>query len=245
MLEWGVVFYKNLLFRPFLNTGGAIFYPMANKNSAIQDFCGRLHGFLEDVYALKARHVKVGWVDEEKEQKRAMPKAQALAKNAKRKKGKGEIVSNFDADFIGPGIKAASLATIAKVMNYGRAGGVNKDGHEYGAIPARPFVEVLRRKHYKPILREIGAIAQERLQKDSMPRSVKDSLTGLGVVAKGQLQRAMKDSNEYAPNAPITVKGGWMTNVKNGKPFKIEPKGSARPLWNHGTLINSVDFEIK
>lgn len=194
---------------------------------------------------LNSHEVNVGWADESKEQQRAMPKEQSLAKNAKRKKGKGELVSNFDADFIGPGMKAASLATIAKVMNYGRAGGVNKDGKEYGAIPARPFVQVLYKKHLKPIQREQLKIATNTLAKNVPPQTLQQQLLSLGVVARGQLQRAMKDSNEYAPNAPITIHGGWMTNVKNGKPFKVEPKGSSRPLWHHGTLINSVDFEIK
>jgi hypothetical protein len=36
-----------------------------------------------------------------------------------------------------------------------------------------------------------------------------------------------------------------MANPKNGKPFYAEPKESGSPLINTGTLVNSVDFEIK
>lgn len=193
---------------------------------------------------LKSHSINVGWANESKERQRSMAKEKALAINAaNKKKGRKnrEIVSNFDENFIGPGLQAASLAVIARTMNYGRAGGVNKKtGKPYGAIPARPFIDVLKRKHLAPF---------ERMIMDSVINFNNPSpdlnLVGLGVIAKGQLQRAMKDSNEYKANAPITIKGGWMANVKNGKPFKVEPKGSSRPLWHHGTLINSVDFEIK
>ena len=63
--------------------------------SAIGDFNHRLHLFMQKVKMLNSREVIVGWADEAREQQRAIPKAQALAKNAKRKKGKGELVSNF------------------------------------------------------------------------------------------------------------------------------------------------------
>lgn len=102
----------------------------AKQMSAIGDFIWRLKRLEEKTVMLETHHVNVGWKD--------------------------EIVSNFDADFVGPGIKAASLATIAKVMNYGRTGGV----------------------------------------------------------AKGQLQRAMKDSNAYEANAPITIHDSLLFDLK-------------------------------
>ena len=231
------------------NKGSKIARANSKGLSGIGDFNHRLHLFLQKVKMLNTREVSVGWVDSDKEQTRSKPKSEALAINAKRKKkklkGRCEIVSNVDADFIGPGIKAASMATIAKVMNYGMAGGVSKDGRQYGAIPARPFVQVLYKKFMNPIQREQLKMATNTMSKNVPPQTLQQQLTSLGVVAKGQLQRAMKDSNSYVANAPITIKGGWMTNPKNGKPFHVEPKGSSRPLWNKGTLINSVDFEIK
>lgn len=218
---------------------------MPNEPSKLLQFVQRLYAMESRLRHLKSHSINVGWANESKEQNRAMAKGKALAINADRKsrglKGKGEIVSNFDENFIGPGLKAASLAVIARTMNYGRAGGVNKKtGRPYGAIPARPFVDVLKRKHITPLERVI----MDQVVNLQNP-SPEANLVTIGVVAKGQLQRAMKDSNSYAANAPITVKGGWMANPKNGKPFKIEPKGSSRPLWNTGTLIKSVDFEIK
>lgn len=193
---------------------------------------------------LSSHEVRVGWADEAKEQARAMPKEQALAINAARrkagKKGKGEIVSNFDANFIGPGQKAASLAQIARTLCYGREGGITKSGHKYGRIPPRDFVRVLQEKHMK-VLNKV--VANEVVKGGSTAKKV-DFVT-IGKVAAGQLQRAMRDSNEYAKNAPITLKGGWMAEPKTKKPFKIEPKRGERPLIDTGTLIKSVDFEIK
>ena len=116
---------------------------------------------------------------------------------------------------------------------------MTKDGREYGRIPARNFVEVLKEKHSVPIFRKI---ADEVIRKGADGNV---DIDAIGIVAKGQLQRAIKDSNEYAPNAPFTKTGGWMANPINGKPFKAEPKGGERPLINTGTLVNSVDFEIK
>ncbi len=207
--------------------------------SDILKFLYRLETLKARAAQLSSKSVAVGWVDGAKEQPRARPKAAALAANAKNgRRRKGEFVSNFDENTVGPGQKAASLATIARVMNYGRAGGVSKSGREYGAIPARDFVKNLKEKFLKPLHR---VVLDEVLRGDGPDVNMRK----IGIVAKGQLQRSMKDSNAYAPNAKITVEGGWMADPKTKKPFKVEPKGSSRPLWNTGTLIRSVDFEIK
>ena len=191
---------------------------------------------------LSQKEVVVGWANDAKEQPRARAKEAALGanvgKNGRRKK-KGEFVSNFDENFVGPGQQAASLATIAKTMCYGREGGTTKSGRKYGRIPARNFVEVLKEKHSKVIYR---AVAYQVINKGADGNV---DFVNIGRQAVGQLQRAMKDSNEYAPNAPITIHGGWMADPKTKKPFYVEPKNSERPLWNTGTLIKSVDFEIK
>lgn len=211
--------------------------------SAIKDFIeNTLHSYKARQEELKAHHVRVGWVaGANHEKKRARPKGEAIAANAKRKKGRGEIVSNFDENFIGPGLQEASLAVIAKQLCYGRAGGVNKKtGKPYGAIPARNFVKNLQENHMGVLNRVIKDMAFGR-----GPKSGGIDFKYIGVIAKGQLQRSMKDSNRYAPNAPITVKGGWMANPKNGKPMHIEGKGGSRPLHDKGTLIQSVDFEVK
>lgn len=76
----------------------------------------------------------------------------------------------------------------------------------------------MKRKHSKLIIREI---------KNQLMTGA--NLETLGVIAKGQLQRAILDSNEYEDNSPATIRA----------------KGSARPLVDTKTLVNSVEFEIK
>lgn len=214
--------------------------------SAIAKLVKKLEGMERRARQLAQKEVVVGWANDAREQPRAQSKGASLAANTAknvgangRKRPRGEFVSNFDADFIGPGQKAASLATIAKTLCYGREGGHTKGGREYGRIPARNFVDVLKNKHSRPIQR---VVADEVIKKGGDGNVDMDKI---GVIAKGQLQRSMKDANEYAPNAPFTINGGWMANPKNGKPFYAEPKESGIPLFNTGTLVNSVDFEIK
>lgn len=214
---------------------------------SLLDFLQRLHAMQARAAQLSSKEVVVGWANDAREQPRAQSKEAAIAANAKknvgangRKRPRGEFVSNFDADFVGPGRQAASLATIAKTLCYGREGGTTKSGHKYGRIPARDFVRVLKEKHWRPLNR---AVATKVIDLSNTSPDV--DMNFIGVVAKGQLQRAMKDSNEYAPNAPITIHGGWMADPKTKKPFYVEPKNSERPLWNSGKLIRSVDFEVK
>ena len=214
--------------------------------SAIAKLVKKLEGMERRARQLAQKEVVVGWANDAREQPRAKSKAASLAANTAknvgangRKKPKGEFVSNFDENFIGPGRETASLATIAKVMCYGREGGHTASGREYGRIPARNFVEVLKNKHAGIIHRTVA----DQVIKKGADGNV--DMVAIGIAAKGQLQRAIKDSNEYAPNAPFTIEGGWMADPKTKKPFYAEPKGSNRPLWNTGTLYKQVDFEVK
>ena len=214
--------------------------------SAIAKLVKKLEGMERRARQLAQKEVVVGWANDSREQPRARSKGASLAANTAknvgangRRRPRGEFVSNFDADFIGPGQQAASLATIAKTLCYGREGGHTKEGKEYGRIPARNFVEVLKSKHSRVIYRAIA----DQVINNGADGNV--DFVNIGRQAVGQLQRSIKDSNEYAPNAPFTINGGWMANPKNGKPFYAEGKGSSRPLWDSGTLYKSVEFEIK
>lgn len=46
--------------------------------------------------------------------------------------------------------------------------------------------------------------------------------------------------NGWAPNAPITINGGWMRNKVSGKPVYIKGKHSNRPLIDTGELRKSI-----
>lgn len=119
-----------------------------------------------------------------------------------------------------------SLAMIARTLNYGTAPQFKPDGSIQHSIPPRPFMEVLRSEFgdylNKMVRNELGKVAHGK-------QSTADFFHNVGVRTKGALQRAMQRSDKYAPNAPSTIKR----------------KGSSRPLIDTGTLIRSVDFEIR
>lgn len=99
--------------------------------SKIKDFVQKIKKMKNNSDVLRAHSINLGWVGAPKEKTRTIPKKNADFSESKGKKSK---ISNFDSDFIGPGQSAASYATIAKTLCYGRAGGVSKDGREYGRV---------------------------------------------------------------------------------------------------------------
>ena len=46
-----------------------------------------------------------------------------------------------------PGEQPVSMATVARVVNYGRPAGIGKNGKPYPAIPARPFMSLAFDRH--------------------------------------------------------------------------------------------------
>ena len=48
------------------------------------------------------------------------------------------------------------------------------------------------------------------------------------------------EDNNWQPNSPITIYGGWMRNKVSGKPIYIKGKGSDKPLIDTGSLRSSV-----
>ena len=51
-------------------------------------------------------------------------------------------------------------------------------------------------------------------------------------------------SETFAPNAPITINGGWMRNKVNRKAFKVKGKKSTRPLIDEGRLRDSIIHKV-
>ncbi|MBR1821501.1 MAG: hypothetical protein IJ769_07760 [Clostridia bacterium] len=61
-------------------------------------------------------------------------------------------------------------------------------------------------------------------------------------------ENAVKDyftGGHFAPNAGITVEGGWMWNRIAHKPFKVKGKGSSTPLIDTGSLRSSITHVIE
>ncbi len=189
-------------------------------------FVLKLGSFRDNLAGISGGGVSVGWMDGAKEKPRSMPK------KIKKGKAKGKMSHvKYGPEFTGPMQEAPSLALIARTLCYGRAKGTNRFGHEYPAIPPRNFVRNLQDKHFlKPVF---GTFRKEILAGFGKGKTGHVDRAALmekvGVLAKGAVQRSMRDSNSYAANAPST----------------IARKGSARPLIDTGNLIRSVDFEVK
>lgn len=127
-----------------------------------------------------------------------------------------------------------SLAEIAYWNHYGT---LHKDGSVM--IPARPFMDTIK-KHSE----ELSEFSQWALETKSTAAEVANSI---GSRAVSMTQDAILDE-EWAPNAPITIEGGWITNEygKDGPtPVYIKGKGSTEPLIHTSSMLQNCHYVIK
>lgn len=126
-----------------------------------------------------------------------------------------------------------SLAEIAYWNHYGT---LHKDGSVM--IPARPFMDALQ-KHPD----ELAEFSQQAASNLNTTETV---ASAIGAQASSMIQDAIRDE-DWTPNAPITVEGGWMVNEygKNGPvPVHIDGKGSTKPLIDTGTMRQQCGFRL-
>lgn len=126
-----------------------------------------------------------------------------------------------------------SLAEVAYWNHYGT---LHKDGSVM--IPARPFMDALQKRSD-----ELAAFSQQAASECDTAEMV---ASAIGAQASSMIQDAIRDE-DWAPNAPITVEGGWMVNEygKNGPvPVHIGGKGSTQPLIDTGTMRQQCEFRL-
>ena len=131
---------------------------------------------------------------------------------------------------------------------------IHTNGSPVNHIPPRPVIEpaISEEETFKRICDEI---------KNGMQSAFAGNLAGAerfyakaGVIG----MRAAQDyftSGNLAPNAPITINGGWMRNHVSGKPVlighidpetgKIIGKGSSRPLIDKGSLRKAITYVVR
>lgn len=139
------------------------------------------------------------------------------------------------------GIPGASGGSHDEITNVELAF-IHTNGSPRLRIPARPFLE--------PGIEE----GMEKIQ-DRMKAAAQAAIDGDTGAAMGELNKAGMYGQQYvqdyftgghfAPNAGITVEGGWMRNRISGKPFKVKGKGSATPLIDSGDLRGSITYVIE
>lgn len=113
--------------------------------------------------------------------------------------------------------------------------------HEYGMgnSPQRSFLRVPFAENKK----DIDAFIQKRFEMSGKEIEPIKALEQIGVFAEGISKRSFVKNN-WKPNAPITISGGWMRSI-SGKPFKVKGKGSSKPLIDTGNLRNSITSVVR
>ena len=106
--------------------------------------------------------------------------------------------------------------------------------------PSRPFMRNSIDRHVDVI----RAAAAKQIQALASGVSARKVLEAIGSMQKGLMQHEIM-AGQFAPNAEITIHGGWMRNKKTGKPFYVQGKKSDRPLVDTGQLRQSIHFVIK
>ena len=117
-------------------------------------------------------------------------------------------------------------------------------GSPVNNMPARPFIEpaIEQDSTIDVIAEHFGEAFQGALFGDA--GEVHRQLSYAGIESVNAIRNYM-GSGALAPNAPITVSGGWMRNKVSGKPFKVAGKGSAAPLIDTSGLRAAVTYVIE
>jgi len=137
----------------------------------------------------------------------------------------------------------------AKLPKLGESGTVNnlaelafilEKGSTVNKIPARPFMRQTREKaeskFQKLLARFYKAIISGKTTSNK-------ALARLGEAYEGEMKEIFTTGN-FAPNAPITIHGGWMRNKVSGKVFKVKGKESSRPLIDTSHLRQSIMYKV-
>lgn len=74
---------------------------------------------------------------------------------------------------------------------------------------------------------------------------MREALEEAGEAGAEALRAYVTSGANLAPNAAITVYGGWMRNRSSGKAVLIEGKGSSIPLIDTGQLVDSFGYRVK
>lgn len=122
------------------------------------------------------------------------------------------------------------------------------NGSPVNRNPPRPFLEPALEKPEN----------QEKIARH-MKRAAAAAIEGNFGGAEAQLDMAGQagedavkeymESGAFAPNAPITVSGGWMKNPRRAKSpekaFYVKGKGSSKPLIDTGDLHDAITHIVE
>lgn len=117
---------------------------------------------------------------------------------------------------------------------------IHSNGSPKMHIPPRPFLEPGVEQKKEAIAEEMRAAVIAACDGD-----LGEALAHLDAAGQEGENGAKAMFGTGAPNAPITIHGGWMRNPVSGKPVYVKGKGSTAPLIDTGELRKSVTHVIK
>ena len=120
------------------------------------------------------------------------------------------------------GVRKDGKTTIVQYAYWNETGVYGKSGWK---IPPRPFVKgwaVAKEEEIMETLDKIGLKVSGGLLK------AQTALESLGIYGRSGIVSFIRDSSNFIPNAPSTIKS----------------KGSSKPLIDEGFLMNAIAYEI-
>lgn len=153
-----------------------------------------------------------------------------------------EAITFLKSNRVLVGIPSASAGGRGEGMTNVDLAFIHSNGSPKHHIPARPFLE--------PAIAEATDSIAGRMKEAAIKAIDGDTGAAMNELHKAGMygENAAKDyigSGNHAPNAPITIAGGWMRNHVSHKPFKVEGKGSSTPLIDTGSLRSSITHVIE
>lgn len=139
------------------------------------------------------------------------------------------------------GIPGASGGSHGEVTNVELAF-IHTNGSPRLRIPARPFLEPGIAEGMDKIEGRMKAAAEAAISGDT--GAAMGELEKAGMYGENAVKEYFTGGH-FAPNAGITVEGGWMWNRIAHKPFKVKGKGSSTPLIDTGSLRSSITHVIE
>ena len=152
-----------------------------------------------------------------------------------------EAIAFMKSNRVLVGIPQANASSRGEVTNVDLAF-IHTNGSPRLRIPARPFLEPAIEQAKDQIEGRMRASAQAAIEGDT--GAAMDELDKAGMYGENAVKEYFTGGH-FAPNAGITVEGGWMRNRISGKPFKVKGKGSSQPLIDTGSLRSSVTHVIE
>lgn len=124
-------------------------------------------------------------------------------------------------------------------INMATLGWIMENGSKVNRIPPRPFMKHFLTKNGDGINKRMKNLFDAIIRGDDVEKRMKR----LTASFKSMMQLSIS-SGEFQANNHITVNGGWLRNRKSGKPVKIAPKKSTKPLMDTGALRQSIICKV-